>query len=87
MLLNAKYLRLKIDSSRKLLPCFVGPYEVISSSGSDAYKLALPTSMKVHNVFHSSLLKKYTGHIGEGDSVEIEGEDEPEYEVQEILGH
>ena len=87
VLLEAKNLRLKIDASRKLLPRYVGPYQVISSIGSDAYKLALPASMKIHNVFHASLLKKYMGHIGEGDAIELEAEEEPEYEVEAILGH
>jgi len=43
--------------------------------------------MKIHNVFHASLLKKYNGNFLEGDAVEVQGEEEPEYEVEAILGH
>ena len=45
----------------KLLPRFVGPFEILERVGTVAYRLALPPSMSsVHEVFHVSMLRKYT---------------------------
>ena len=41
----------------KLLPC--GPFEVLANIGHVSYELALPACIRVHNVFHVYLLKKY----------------------------
>ena len=57
VLLNARNLQIKGVASRKLSAKYVGPYEVIATHGNTAYKL--PASMKIHPVFHVSLLKKY----------------------------
>jgi hypothetical protein len=37
----------------------VGPFKVTKRVGEVAYELQLPVNMKVHNVFHVSLLKQY----------------------------
>ena len=45
----------------KLLPRFIGPYEILEMVGTMAYRLALPLSLSgVHEVFHISMLRKYT---------------------------
>ena len=45
----------------KLSPRFVGPFEILERIGTIAYRLALPPSMiGVHEVFHVSMLRKYT---------------------------
>lgn len=41
----------------KLSPRFYGPYEILDRVGSLAYKLRLPSSAAIHNVFHVSQLK------------------------------
>ena len=38
---------------------FVGPFPVVKQVFDDAYKLALPPEIKVHPVFHVSVLKEY----------------------------
>ena len=45
----------------KLSPRFIGPFEILERVGTVAYRLALPPSMSgVHEVFHVSMLLKYT---------------------------
>ena len=45
----------------KLSPRFIGPFEILERIGIVAYRLALPPSMLgVHEVFHVSMLRKYT---------------------------
>ena len=36
-----------------------GPFEILSRIGQVAYQLALPPNLRVHNVFHISVLNKY----------------------------
>lgn len=50
---------LNTDICAKLTPQFCGPFEVLNWVGPMAYQLALPSHVKIHNVFHISLLKKY----------------------------
>jgi hypothetical protein len=66
VLLSTKYLRLKLlrESSKytaKLMPRYIGPYAVEAKVGKVSYRLALDTTMKVHPVFHVSLLEPYHG--------------------------
>ena len=45
----------------KLSPRFIGPFEILERLGTVAYRLALPPSMSgVHEVFHVSMLLRYT---------------------------
>ena len=45
----------------KLSPRFIGPFEILERVGIVAYWLALPPSMSgFHEVFHVSMLRKYT---------------------------
>ena len=45
----------------KLSPRFIGPFEILERIGVVAYRLALPPNMSgVHEVFHVSMLRKYT---------------------------
>ncbi|KAL5575189.1 hypothetical protein UlMin_016888 [Ulmus minor] len=45
----------------KLSPRFVGPFEILERIGDLAYRVALPPAMSgIHNVFHVSMLRKYT---------------------------
>ena len=43
-----------------LSPRFIGPFEILERIGEVAYQLALlPQLLRVHNVFHVSMLSKY----------------------------
>ena len=45
----------------KISSKFIGPFEILEMVGTFAYRLALPPSMSsVHEVFHVSMLRKYT---------------------------
>ena len=51
----------RFDKHGKLSPRFIGPFEILERIGTVAYRLALPPSMSgVHEVFHVSMLRKYT---------------------------
>ena len=60
VLLSTKYLNLKhSETNRKLLPKWIGPFEVVQVVGPVAYKLKMNPGWRVHPVFHVSLLELY----------------------------
>ena len=60
----------------KLSPRFIGPFEMLERIGTVAYRLALPPSMSgVHEVFHVSMLQKYTpdpAHVVDWGQIEVD---------------
>jgi hypothetical protein len=89
VLLSTKYLNLKHnEKSRKLLPKWIGPFEVVQVVGPVAYKLKMNPGWRVHPVFHISLLEPYRedGQV-QPSPPPIEMEGALEYEVESILEH
>jgi hypothetical protein len=50
---------LRLKSCPKLEERYCGPFEILEHIGLISYMLDFPASMRVHNVFHVSLLKNY----------------------------
>jgi hypothetical protein len=68
---------LKLGNRSKLAACYCGPFEILERIGPVAYMIAFPASMSVHNVFHVSLLKKYTpdaNHVVDWNVIQVEQE-------------
>jgi hypothetical protein len=89
VLLSTKYLNLKHSKkSRKLLPKWIGPFEVVQVVGPVAYKLKMNPGWRVHHVFHVSLLEPYreSGRV-QPPPPPVEMEGALEYEVESILEH
>ena len=61
---------------RKLSPRFIGPFEILERVGTIVYRLALPPNMTgVHEVFHVSMLQKYTpdlAHVVDLGQIEVD---------------
>ncbi len=49
--------------TRKLAALFVGPFKAISVVSPVAFKLALPSEWRIHDVFYVSQLKTVHGQI------------------------
>ena len=60
----------------KLSSRFIGPFEILERVGTVAYRLALPPSMSgVHEVFHVSMLRRYTldpAHVVDWGKIEVD---------------
>jgi len=73
----------------KLSPRRYGPFKVVSQISKVAYKLELPSTWKIHDVFHASLLTPYKETDQHGPNfleppLEIL-DSKPEWEIQKIL--
>ncbi len=50
---------LAVQGKQTLLPKWYGPFPIEAKIGKVAYRLMLPASMKIHNIFHVDLLLPY----------------------------
>ena len=86
--LNSKYIKTK--RNQKLKAKFFGPFQVLHSVGSQAYKLKPPKQWKIYDVFHISLLEQDTtrkGRVDEKTAEQLEfeaGGNNEEYKVEGI---
>ena len=65
----------RFGKRRKLSPRFFGPFEILERIDTVAYQLALlPSISSVHEVFHVSMLRKYTpdpSHVVDWDRLRL----------------
>ena len=68
-----------------------GPFDVVKIMGPVTVKLKLPPHWKIHDVFHTSLLRPFVETVEHGRNflgpppIITNNEEDPEYIVEEIL--
>ena len=88
VLLSTKDLVFKERPVKKLTERYIGPYEIEEVVLSNAVKLQLPASMRIHLVVNVSQIVQYKEQMKgqkkeEGKPIEVEGAEE--WEVERIL--
>ena len=77
--------------SRKLAPKQQGPFEISQVLSPLTYRLHLPATWKIHDIFHASLLSSYKETEAHGPNFSKPPPDligtEEEYEVEQIVSH
>jgi hypothetical protein len=77
-----------VKGMRKLLPKRYGPFKVLEHIGQVAYRLKLPDSMKIHDIFHIDLLTPYCETSSYGPNYvrppPVTEDNKEEYEVENI---
>lgn len=85
---RARKRSLKLGSCAKLTPRYCGPFEVPDRIRPVIYIIALPITIRAHNVFHVSLLKKCVHdpkHLIDWNLIQVELEGEFQVEPMRIL--
>jgi hypothetical protein len=85
---KAKRSLLRLGSFPKLAVRYCGPFEILENIGSNAYMLSFHASMRVHDVFHVSLLKKFVldpNHVIDWNVIQVEHEGNFQVEPVHIL--
>lgn len=88
IILFTKNLKLK-QPKKKLSPKFIGPFRITDIIGKQAYRLLLPATFRIHNVFHVSYLEPYRRRLNDSFIPDLPipelVDDEEEYVVEEVL--
>ena len=93
VLLSTQNLKLLDQPSKKFKARFIGPFQIIKRVSPVAYELKLDSHMRVHPVFHISLLREYHSVSPETDTPDtvpstndyVYGDDF--YHVKAIIDH
>ena len=82
---------LKTTYHKKMKPKREGPFTITEVLGPVTYRLKLPTTWRIHDVFHATLLRPYKENETYGPNYTepppelLEGEEV--YEIETILNH
>ena len=87
VLLSTRNLSFAGPNCKTLLPRWVGPFQVVQWVGPVAYRLDLLSSVRIHPVFHVSLLRPFRGDGSSRPPPTLSLEGEEEFEVERILDH
>ena len=77
--------------SKKLLPRFIGPYTIVEQHSPVSFRVELPSTMKIHDVFHVDRFRHYLpspealGPLAPARPPPDIIDDEEEYEAEVIL--
>jgi len=93
VLINAKNINDPTQANRptrKLSPKYIGPYTIEQVISTTAYKVKLSPNLKIHPVFHVSVLKPYKSNNNDFSRLippppEVIEDNEPEFEVEQVL--
>jgi hypothetical protein len=72
-----KRISIGLGCCQKLATIYCGPFEILEKIGPISYMLSFSISMRVNNVFHVLLLKKYVfdpNHIIDWTVIQVENE-------------
>ena len=87
-LLSSKKNKGRSSGTSKLQPRWLGTFKLIRMVGTQAAELELPSTMKVHDGFHVSLLKPFRARPGEAANPPVVYADgDQEFDVECIKGH
>ena len=78
----------KLGSCAKLAPKYCGPFKILARVGPMAYQLDFPPNIRIHNVFHISILKKYVHdatHVIDWNVIQVEPKGDFQVELDCIL--
>jgi hypothetical protein len=87
VLVSTANIKLKVPGARKLLPRWIGPFRVVQKIGVVAYRVQLPDTFKIHDVFHVSLLRPYVADGRVQPPPPPVFEEDASYEVERVLSH
>ena len=94
VMLSARNINNPVDKqrpTRKLSPKYLGPYTITDIISPTAYRLDLPANMRIHNVFHVSMIKPYNETSEDFErptpppAIILPDTNEEEFEVDTIL--
>ena len=87
-MLSFKNIKLRLPGTPKLMPKWIGPVKVIERVNPVAYKLELPPQLRIHDVFHVSLLKPYKNNgCTQPPPFSFELDGEQYFRVERIVSH
>lgn len=76
----------QVRGNQKLAFKYYGPFQITAVVGKVAYNIQLPTSAKIHNVFHVSQLKGYDGQEPDTANMQVWfNEDSPSLQPSAVL--